>query len=148
MFGAFMLPAYPRQSRRKRDEVGDLAAVACNSRRVPVVPMVRRQERFRLGGAARLWVDAHSGPVTALGRMVDLSVDGCRVLLQRRIDVNVAGRVGLDVVGTLIWIPVMTRWTQRDTDGWMVGCEFDRPTAEKQDLVRELLRELISPGGN
>jgi hypothetical protein len=112
------------------------------------VRVARRHERFRLGGTARLWVDAYSGPVTALGRMVDLSLDGCRVLLQRRIDVNVAGRVGLDVAGTLVWIPVLTRWAQRETDGWMVGCEFDRPTSQKQDLVRDLLEELTSPGGS
>lgn len=108
--------------------------------------MARRPDRFRLGGTARLWVDASSGPVTALGRVVDLSLDGCRVRVQRRIDVHVAGRVGLDVAGTLVWIPVLTRWVQPDADGWIVGCEFDRPTSQKQDLVRDLLEELTSPG--
>ena len=54
-----------------------------------------------------------------------------------------AGRVNLDVEGKALWLPVITRWAREDSHGWTVGCEFDRPTAEKQELLKSLLKDLV-----
>jgi hypothetical protein len=74
--------------------------------------------------------------------MLDLSEGGCQLRLRRRIDADLAGRVNLDVEGKALWLPVITRWAREDSHGWTVGCEFDRPTAEKLELLKSLLEEL------
>jgi len=101
----------------------------------------RRQERVRLGGSVRLLVDTRNGVVSTAGQIVDLSEGGCAMRVHRRVDPGLLGRVHVEVAGTALWLPVMTRWNRADTHGWTVGCQFDRPTSEKQHAINALLLE-------
>ena len=102
----------------------------------------RRHERVRLGGSALLIVDPRLGMIGAIGNLVDLSEGGCQLRVQRRIDAHLAGRVRLELAGHTSWFPVVTRWVRRDSQGWTVGCAFDRLTPEKQATLHEALFEL------
>jgi c-di-GMP-binding flagellar brake protein YcgR len=102
----------------------------------------RRHERVRLGGTALLIADPRFGLISAIGRLVDLSEGGCQLLVQRRVDAHLAARVRLDLAGKAMWFPAITRWIRRDSDGWRVGCAFDRLTAAKQEALRDALFEL------
>ncbi|MGO9876606.1 MAG: PilZ domain-containing protein [Acidimicrobiia bacterium] len=102
----------------------------------------RRHERVRLGGTALLIVDPRWGLISAIGSLIDLSEGGCQLRFQRRVDTPLAGRVRLELAGRTSWFPVITRWARHDTDGWTVGCMFDRLTPEKQDTLRAALCEL------
>ena len=101
-----------------------------------------RAGRFRLGGNVRLWIDSSRGPIGASGRLLDLSEGGCQLRLHRRVEVQLPGRVNLDLEGRSFWLPVVTRWVREDSHGWTVGCEFDRPTPEKREQLRALLAEI------
>ena len=84
-------------------------------------------------------IDHPGGLISATGRLVDLSEGGCQLRLFHHVDPYLAARVRLDVAGQAFWMPVVTRWIRHDADGWTVGCAFDRPTAEKQIALREVL---------
>src|SRR5260370_936829 len=101
----------------------------------------RRQQRVPLGGSVRLLIDTPDGLVTATGHIVDLSEGGCAIRVHRPIDSNLAGRVNVEVGGRALGLPVLTRWARADARGWTVGCQFDRPTPEKQHAVRALILE-------
>ena len=88
----------------------------------------------------RLVVDTDDGLVTTRGQLMDLSEGGFAVHLTRPIDTRHAGRISLTVAGKAIWFPMVTRWSRPGPGGWTVGCEFDRPTPEKQQAIRSLLR--------
>jgi hypothetical protein len=59
--------------------------------------------------------------------------------LHTRVDPNLAARVRLEISGTTLWIPVLTRWVRGDAGEWTVGCAFDRPTFDKQLAIRSML---------
>ena len=99
----------------------------------------RQHERFRLGGVSRLVVDHPAGLITATGHLIDLSEGGCQLRFFRPVDLHLAARVRLEVAGEAFWMPLLTRWIRRDPSGWLVGCSFDRPTDEKQRVIRSLL---------
>ena len=100
----------------------------------------RRQKRAdQLGRSVRVLVDTPDGLLSTHGQLVDLSESGFSVHLRRSIKVRNAGRVSLTVNGKPLWLPMVTRWVRQDAEGWTVGCEFDRPTPEKQQAIRELL---------
>lgn len=101
----------------------------------------RQQERVRLGGSIRLLIDTTDGLRTATGQIMDLSAGGCLIRIHRRVEAELAGRVHVEVAGKAIWLPVITRWVRVDAHGWMVGCAFDRPTAEKQRAISALILE-------
>jgi len=102
----------------------------------------RRHERVRLGGRALLIVDPRFGMVGAKGELIDLSEGGCQLGVQTRMDAHLAGRVRLELAGKALWFPIITRWVRRDSQGWTVGCAFDRVPAHKQDILRDALFEL------
>ena len=77
----------------------------------------------------------------AAGHLLDLSEGGCAVLFKNRVEANLAARMQLEVEGKELWLPVVTRWARRDSQGWTVGCQFDRPTEEKQQAIRALVAE-------
>jgi hypothetical protein len=104
----------------------------------------RRHERVRLGGIARLIADRHDHMVSEMGSLLDLSEGGCRLRFQRAVEPHLAARVRLDIAGDALWLPVLTRWVQRDAEGWTVGCRFDGLTAQKQDAIRRILAQLDS----
>ena len=98
--------------------------------------------RVRLAGSVRLLADAPDGLVTMHGQLVDLSEIGCALRAQKPLGINLVGRVCLDVAGKALWLPVVTRWVGPAAGGgWTVGCEFDRPTREKQQILRALVAE-------
>jgi hypothetical protein len=99
----------------------------------------RREERLRLGGEVRLLVDTPSGLVTTAGQVLDLSTGGCALRLHRPVDTKLVGRVNMAIAGEALWLPIITRWVRTDSRGWTVGCQFDRPTEEKQRAIRMLL---------
>ena len=101
----------------------------------------RQEERIRLGGSIRLLVDTTGGLVTTTGQIIDLSARGCAIRVHRMVDPELVGRVQLEVAGRSMWLPVTTRWARSEANGWIVGCEFDRPTPEKQLAIRTLLWE-------
>jgi hypothetical protein len=101
----------------------------------------RQQKRIQVGGGARLLIDTPDGLITTFGQIIDLSEGGCALRIHRPLDVQLAGRVNVEVAGNAIWLPVLTRWVRGDSRGWTVGCEFDRPTSEKQQAIRVLLLE-------
>jgi hypothetical protein len=65
------------------------------------------------------------------------------LLFQNRVEPHLVGRVRLPLGGQDVWIPIVTRWARAQAQGWMVGAEFDRPTREKQDLVRRFVSQRI-----
>ena len=101
----------------------------------------RKQDRIRLGGSIRLLLDTPAGLATTTGQIIDLSAGGCAIRVHRKVDSGLVGRVHVEVAGRAMWLPVATRWVRSDAQGWMVGCEFDRPTPEKQLAIRTLLSE-------
>ncbi|MGO9876797.1 MAG: PilZ domain-containing protein [Acidimicrobiia bacterium] len=103
---------------------------------------LRRHQRVRLGGGALLIVDPRLGMVGAKGHLIDLSEGGCQLRVQCRLDAHLAGRVRLELAGKVLWFPVITRWVRRDSEGWTVGCAFDRVTTEKQETLKAALFEL------
>ncbi len=101
----------------------------------------RQQERVRLGGSVRLLIDTTDGVRTAAGQIIDLSNGGCAIRIHRKVEAELPGRVHIEVAGKAIWLPVITRWVRVDSHGWLVGCAFDRVTAEKQRAISALLLE-------
>lgn len=101
----------------------------------------RQKERIRLGGNIRLLIDTPAGLVTTTGQIIDLSAGGCAIRVHRKVESNLVGRVHVEVAGKAMWLPVTTRWVRSESHGWTVGCEFDRPTSEKQLAIRTLLSE-------
>jgi hypothetical protein len=90
-----------------------------------------------------MMVDSVSGLCVATGSLVNLSEGGCSILSKTHVDANLAGRLQVTVAGTELWIPAVTCWVRPDTRTahWMIGWSFDRPTEEKQRLIRALLWE-------
>jgi PilZ domain len=101
----------------------------------------RHEERTRLGGSIRLLLDTPGGLLTTTGQIIDLSSGGCAIRVHRKVDPELVGRVQLEVAGHSMWLPVTTRWARSEANDWIVGCEFDRPTPEKQLAIRTLLLE-------
>jgi hypothetical protein len=101
----------------------------------------RQQQRIRLGGEVRLLIDTSDGVITASGQIIDLSEGGCALRVHRRVESQVVGRIHVTVAGKALWLPMVTRWARSDARGWTVGCQFDRPTPEKQGAIRALLLE-------
>jgi len=95
----------------------------------------------QIGGSVRLLVDTPDGLLTTHGQLMDLSEGGFAVFLTRPMDAQHAGRVNLEIAGKALWLPMVTRWVRPESGGWTVGCEFDRPTPEKRQAIRSLLRE-------
>ena len=104
----------------------------------------RRHERVRLGGIARLIVDQHDHMISAMGSLVDLSEGGCQLRFPRSVEPHLAARVRLDIAGEALWLPVLTRWVERDADGWTVGCRFDGLTPGKQEAIRRIVVQLAA----
>ncbi len=101
----------------------------------------RKRERVRVGGSIRLMIDTPDGLRIGSGRLVDLSERGCAIFTATKTDERAAGRIQLEFGGTHRWLPVVVRWSRCDTDGWTIGCVFDRPTDEKQRAIRSLVWE-------
>ena len=99
-----------------------------------------RQRQSSVGSSVRLLVDTPDGLLTTYGQLVELSEGGISVHLRRSMKMQHAGRVSLTLGGKSCWLPIVTRWAREDAAGWTVGCEFDRPTPEKQAAIREHLR--------
>ena len=90
--------------------------------------------------SVHLLIDTPDGLVTTHGQLVELTDGACAIHVRKRMGTHHAGRVNLEVGGKDLWLPVVTRWVREEAVGWTVGCEFDRPTPEKQEAIRMLLR--------
>jgi len=101
----------------------------------------RRHARAALTSKVQLLLETRNGLTTVIGYVVDISVSGCALHLQSRIEPHLPGRVRLPLGGQDVWLPIVTRWARPDARGWSVGAEFDRPTREKQDLVRRFVSQ-------
>jgi hypothetical protein len=104
----------------------------------------RSKSSAQLGTSVRLLVDTPDGLLTTYGQLVELSEAGFFVHMRRAMDTHHAGRVSFTVRGEPLWLPMVTRWVREDAAGWTVGCEFDRPTPEKQQAIRDLLQGVSS----
>jgi len=100
-----------------------------------------RYERALLDATASLVVDHPDGLIIASGRIVNLSEEGCQLRVYKRVEAQLPGRVKIECGAKSSWFPVTIRWTRDDAHEWMVGCEFDRPTPEKQHAIRALLKQ-------
>jgi hypothetical protein len=100
----------------------------------------RRDERVPVAGQVRLWLDGRAGTAAVKGHILDLSAGGCALLLPVRPDPGDLGRVQLSVGDRSLWLPIEIRWARADERGWVAGAAFDRPTPEKQDFIRALIR--------
>jgi len=96
-------------------------------------------------GPARLKVGDAAGVRSVSGTLVDLSEGGCCLRVHGRVDPNGEARVLLEVDGTPTWLPVTLRWAQRGASGWMVGCEFDHPTAATRERIRRRVEVALGP---
>ena len=85
-------------------------------------------------------VDTAGGLLSTYGQLVDLSESGFSVQVRKAMNAQYAGRVSFTVRGEPLWLPIVTRWVQEDAGRWTVRCDFDRPTPEKQEAIRGLLR--------
>jgi PilZ domain len=101
----------------------------------------RLQKRIQLGGDVRLILDTPAGLITTAGQIIDLSEGGCALRVHLPVDAQMVGRVHVEVAGKKLGLPIVTRWTRADSRGWTVGCQFDRPTAEKRQAIRALMLE-------
>ncbi len=99
----------------------------------------RHHRRIEMCGSVRLVIDTPSGLVTTAGWLIDLSQGGCAVRITRPVDADHAARIQIEVAGLSVWFPVVVRWARSGSRGWTVGCEFDRPTPEKRDVLRRLI---------
>jgi hypothetical protein len=99
----------------------------------------RRHARAAVASKARLLIETPQGLATLSGYVLDISVSGCALRLQVRVDAHLAGRVQLPINGQDVWLPIVARWARQDLCGRAVGAEFDRPTREKQELVRRFV---------
>ena len=97
----------------------------------------RRHERVPFIREVRLWLDGHTGAVKA--HMVDISAGGCALHIAMRPEAGTLGRVQVNVDGHSMWLPIEIRWVRAEGRGWMAGASFDRPTPEKQALIRDLI---------
>jgi hypothetical protein len=101
----------------------------------------RKQKRIEFGGRVRLLIDTPNGLITTDGQIIDLSEGGCAIRIHRHVDANLPGRINVEVAGKALGLPVRTRWARADSHCWTVGCQFDRPTPEKQHAIRALILE-------
>ncbi len=102
----------------------------------------RSHERLRFAGSARLVVDGPTGLCTTFGKLADLSMGGCALRVNQPLSIGTPGRVWLEIGTISVWLPIMTRWVRGGgRNGWLVGCQFDRPTHEKLTVVRHLLHQ-------
>jgi PilZ domain-containing protein len=90
-------------------------------------------------GKVRLILETRNGLQALSGYVLDLSASGCALRLHAQVEPNLAGRIQISIGDREIWLPIVTRWARQDSRGWTVGAEFDRPTTEKQELVRRLV---------
>jgi PilZ domain len=106
------------------------------------MPNVKSERQPRpVGGVVRLLLDTPDGLITTIGQILDVSEEGCALRTHRPVEAHVAGRVSVQVGGKATWLPIRTRWSRPDSRGWTIGCEFDRPTPEKQHAIRALLKQ-------
>jgi c-di-GMP-binding flagellar brake protein YcgR len=101
----------------------------------------RRHERVRVNGYVRMMVDTYAGVQSVAGHLVDLSEGGCSIFVKSRLEENAAARINVEISGAEMWLPVVTRWARCGARGWTIGCEFDRPTPEKERAIRALVWE-------
>jgi c-di-GMP-binding flagellar brake protein YcgR len=101
----------------------------------------RRYERVPVMGHVRMMVDTDAGIRMVAGNLIDLSEGGCSIFVKSRVEPNSAARMQVEISGVDIWLPIVTRWARGDARGWTIGCEFDRPTAEKERAIRALVWE-------
>jgi PilZ domain len=101
----------------------------------------RRHARAQYAGQARLLLETSHGLTTHTGYVLDISLSGCALHFQTRVDAHLCGRVQLVLAGRDVWLPIVTRWVRQDSRGWSVGAEFDRPTPEKHDLIRRFVSQ-------
>jgi hypothetical protein len=92
-------------------------------------------------GHVRMMVDTDAGVRMVAGNLIDLSEGGCSIFVKARVEPNSAARMQVEISGVDIWLPIVTRWARCDARGWTIGCEFDRPTAEKERAIRALVWE-------
>jgi hypothetical protein len=103
----------------------------------------RRHVRVPFTGRVRLMLETPSGLAALSGYIIDISVSGCALRLYAPVQAHVAGRVQLSIRGADVWFPIVTRWARSDSRGWTIGAEFDRPTPEKQELLRRFIRQRL-----
>ncbi len=103
----------------------------------------RRHVRVPFTGRVNLMLETGSGLATLCGYIIDISVSGCALRLYSPVHAHVAGRVQVSIGGRDVWLPIVTKWARSGTRGWTVGAEFDRPTAEKQELLRRFVRQRL-----
>jgi PilZ domain len=103
----------------------------------------RRHARASVASKVNLLIETRDGLVTLSGYVIDISVSGCAIHLQNRVEPHLAGRVQLALGRDEVWLPIVTRWVRPDAKGWSVGAEFDRPTREKHDLVRRFVAQRL-----
>jgi hypothetical protein len=72
----------------------------------------RRHERVRVNGFVRMMVDTAAGVRMASGRLIDLSEGGCSIFVKHRVEENAPARIQVEIAGTDIWLPVVTRWAR------------------------------------
>src|SRR5438128_570904 len=101
----------------------------------------RRHERVGFVSDVVVLLDNRHGLITTRGHILDLSLSGCRLHVHREPHPGDAGRVELTVVRTRAWLPIVVRWRVISRGGWVFGAEFDRPTPEKQALIRRAVTQ-------
>ena len=103
----------------------------------------RRQnyERVVLRAPIRVVYDSPAGVRRLTGELIGITETGCAVRAYAQLETDLAGRLEIDVAGGgALWLPIVTRWTQPNGHGWTLGLDFDRPTTEKREAIRTLLR--------
>src|SRR5436853_6711078 len=80
----------------------------------------RRHVRVPFTASARLMLDTPGGLVTLSGSLLDISMSGCALHLNARVDAQLAGRVRLSIEGREVWFPITTRWVRSESRGWRV----------------------------
>src|SRR5688572_13003207 len=98
----------------------------------------RAHERRRVMTAGVLLIDTTTGLNTLNVVVLDLSEGGAALRAKSPLYRGDVGRLQLKGLRHSAWFPIEVRWAQRDNCGWTAGVALDRPTAEKQLLIRQL----------
>src|SRR4051794_10295016 len=85
----------------------------------------RRHPRVSVAGKVRLVADSSQGLVILNGNVIDLSVSGCAIRVNSKLEPKCEARLELAVDRKSVWFPGRIVWTRTRDKAWIVGIQFD-----------------------
>jgi len=89
----------------------------------------------------RVVCDSSFGLRPLLGDLMGITETRCLLRVYAEPDVGVAGRLEINTSGSVLSLPIITRWAHSTGRGWALSVDFDRLTSEKRGAIRNLVRQ-------